>query len=78
MGLKESLKELQKNEKLSIKREVKKELTRLKREKLLEKKCVICNSENAKYYLKGSTKGYCKECALEHFSDLKCLERKNI
>jgi len=70
MGLKESLKELQKNEKLSIKREVKKELTRIKREKSHDKKCVHCNIEKGKYFLKGTSDVYCKDCAKELFGTL--------
>jgi non-canonical purine NTP pyrophosphatase (RdgB/HAM1 family) len=81
MGLKESLKILQEQEKLdkkiSLKREVKKELTRLKNEKILEKKCVMCN-DAAKYSIKGSNEWYCKSCAIEYFGDIKHLKKSNI
>lgn len=70
MGLRESLKELQKNEKLSIKREVKKELTKLKKEIQRQKKCANCSEKVAKYFLKGISEGYCKECAKELFGTL--------
>jgi hypothetical protein len=81
MGLKESLKKLQEAElrdkNLSLKREVKKELTKLKNEKILEKKCIIC-SHNANYSIKGSSDWYCKDCAIEYFGDLKHLKKTNI
>ncbi len=81
MGLKESLKKLQEQErldkKLSLKREVKKELTRLKNEKILEKKCIICD-DNAKYSIKGSSDWYCKDCAIEYFGDIKHLKKITI
>jgi len=81
MGLKESLKKLQEQErldkKLSLKREVKKELTKLKNEKILEKKCVMCSS-TAKYSIKGSSDWYCKDCAIEYFGDVKHLKKTNI
>ncbi len=80
MGLRESLKKLQEQErldkKLSLKREVKKELTKLKNEKILDKKCVMCD-DVAKYSIKGSNEWYCKECATEYFGDVKHL-KKNI
>lgn len=79
MGLKESLKELKEKEKLSVKREVKKELTKIKNnyKKLTAKqsKCIICQ-EPAKYFLKNTYKGYCKQCALDNFSDLDCLQKR--
>lgn len=79
MGLKESLRKLQEQEqldkKLSLKREVKKELTKLKNEKISEKKCIECGGA-AKYSIKGSNDWYCKECALEYFGDLKNLKKK--
>lgn len=74
MGLRESLKELQETERLSVKREVKKELTKIKKEIKKDKKCIICD-DNAKYILKGTHNAYCKECALEHFSDLEYLKK---
>jgi non-canonical purine NTP pyrophosphatase (RdgB/HAM1 family) len=81
MGLKESLKKLQEQERLdkrlSLKREVKKELTKLKREKTLEKRCIECG-DKAKYSIKGSSDWYCKDCALEYFGDLKNLKRSFI
>jgi len=80
MGLRESLKRLQEQErldkKLSLKREVKKEFTKLKHEKILEKKCTMCGNI-AKYSIKGSSDWYCKDCATEYFGDLKNL-KKNI
>ncbi|MGV8086850.1 MAG: non-canonical purine NTP pyrophosphatase [Candidatus Woesearchaeota archaeon] len=81
MGLKESLRRLQEQEKLdkklSLKREIKKELTKLKNEKILEKKCTICN-DAARYSIKGSSDWYCKECAIEYFGDIKHLKKSNI
>jgi len=74
MGLKESLKELAEKEKLSVKREVKKELTKITKEKILEKKCIICE-DNAKYSIKGSNDYYCKDCAIEYFGDLSHLKK---
>lgn len=78
MGLKESLKKLQEQERLdkrlSVKREVKKELTKLKNKKILEKRCIMC-TDAAKYSIKGSNDWYCKECAIEYFGDLKNLKR---
>jgi non-canonical purine NTP pyrophosphatase (RdgB/HAM1 family) len=81
MGLKESLKKLQEQEqldkRLSLKREVKKELTKIKKEKISEKKCTECNG-TAKYSIKGSNEWYCKECAIEYFGDVKHLKKINI
>ncbi len=81
MGLKESLKKLQEQEKLdkrlSLKREVKKELTKLKNEKILSKKCTMCG-DDAKYSIKGSSDWYCKDCAVEYFGDVKSLKKTNI
>jgi non-canonical purine NTP pyrophosphatase (RdgB/HAM1 family) len=81
MGLKESLKRLQEQElldkKLSLKREVKKELTKLKNKKILEKKCATCG-DTAKYSIKGSNDWYCKDCAIEYFGDLKHLKKTSI
>lgn len=64
MSLKDSLKELEIKEKLSLKREVKKELTKIKKEK--KHNCVLCGGE-ARYLLKGTSEYYCKECAAENF-----------
>jgi len=79
MGLKESLKKLQEQElldkKLSLKREVRKELTKLKNEKIQSKKCVMCG-DDANYSIKGSNDWYCKDCAAEYFGDLKNLKKK--
>jgi non-canonical purine NTP pyrophosphatase (RdgB/HAM1 family) len=81
MGLKESLKRLHEQElldrKLSLKREVKKELTKLKNEKILEKKCVMCG-DIAKYSIKGSNEVYCRDCALECFGDVSSLKKITI
>ncbi|MGV8141188.1 MAG: non-canonical purine NTP pyrophosphatase [Candidatus Woesearchaeota archaeon] len=81
MGIKESLKKLQEQEqldkRLSLKREVKKELTKLKREKISAKKCIECG-ETAKYSIKGSSDWYCKGCAIEYFGDLKNLKKTSI
>lgn len=74
MGLGESLKELAKNEKISVKREVKKELTKIKKESKRERKCIIC-AKPARYALKGTNDAYCRQCALEHFSDLSYLQK---
>ena len=80
MGLKESLKKLQEQErldkKLSLKREVKKELTKLTNAKILEKKCIECG-RTAKYSIKGSNDWYCKDCAIEYFGDIKHLKKSN-
>jgi hypothetical protein len=73
MGLKESLRELQKNEKLSVRKEVKKELTRIK--KTQKKTCTNCREQDAHYFIKGSLEGYCKDCAQELFGGLGHLER---
>ncbi|MGV8172277.1 MAG: non-canonical purine NTP pyrophosphatase [Candidatus Woesearchaeota archaeon] len=81
MSLKDSLKKLQEQEeldkKISLKREVKKELTKLKREKISEKRCIECG-EVAKYSIKGSNDWYCKGCAVEYFGDVKHLKKTNI
>jgi hypothetical protein len=79
VGLKESLKELQKKEreyeKLSLKREVKKELTKIKRTALAsQKKCVMCN-ESAMYSIKGSNDWFCRDCAIENFGSLGHLKK---
>lgn len=80
MGLKESLKELQEKEKeyakISLKREVKKELTKIKNSNTAKKKCVMCG-EDAKYSIKGSSDCYCKDCAIEYFGDTKSLKKVN-
>jgi uncharacterized protein YbbK (DUF523 family) len=81
-GLKTALKKLSEMEHLDVKSEVLKEFRKI--EKMSKKnakkkvmiKCCECNEENASYFLKGSIDGYCKECALEHFSDLKHLEKR--
>jgi hypothetical protein len=75
MGLKESLQELQKKERLSVKREVKKELTKIKKDKIREKKCGHCAVETARYFLKGSSVGYCRNCAKELFGELSYLQK---
>jgi len=75
MGLRESLTKLQKEEKLSIRREVKKEFTKIKKEKTREKKCFHCMQEQAKYFVKGSSEGYCRNCAKELFGELSYLEK---
>ncbi|GIU69901.1 MAG: hypothetical protein KatS3mg002_1137 [Candidatus Woesearchaeota archaeon] len=72
MTLKDSLKELEIKEKINLKREVKKELTKIKKEK--KYKCIIC-MEESDYYLKGTNDYYCKKCALEHFSNLGHLKK---
>ncbi len=78
MGLKESLKKLQEDElkfqNLSLKREVKKELTKITMEKIKEKYCIMCNAL-ANYSIKGSNDWYCKDCAIECFGDLKHLTK---
>ncbi|MBU0758015.1 MAG: hypothetical protein KKF44_08135 [Nanoarchaeota archaeon] len=41
-----------------------------------KRKCIFCEEEMAEFYIKGAPKDrYCKECALEHFSSLDCLEK---
>ena len=75
MSLKESLKKLQEQEKISVKREVKKEFNKLRKEKTKDKKCSHCMQENAKYFIKGSSEGYCKVCAKELFGELGYLEK---
>ena len=74
MGLKESLRDLRKKERLSVKREVKKELTRLKKTKKKEARC-LCGRK-ATHFLKGTNHGYCRDCAKEFFGDLAHLEKK--
>jgi hypothetical protein len=74
MGLKDSLIRLKKDEKISVKREVKKELTKIKNDLKVSKYCVICG-EKAQYFIKGSSKGYCRDCAKEYFGTLGHLER---
>jgi inosine triphosphate pyrophosphatase len=78
MGIKESLKKLQEQEqldkRLSLKREVKKELTKLKKEKIRDRKCILCN-DTASYSIKGSNEWYCKTCATEYFGDVKHLKK---
>lgn len=80
-GLKNALKKLSEMENIDIKSEVLKEYKKIEKSSRKDsihkkKKCCECNSANARYFLKGSIDGYCKECALENFSDLKHLERK--
>jgi putative hydrolase of HD superfamily len=78
MGLKESLMELQEKEKryakISIRREVKKELAKIKKVRPKENKCIMCG-EKAEYSIKGSNDWYCKDCAIEYFGDLDNLEK---
>lgn len=38
----------------------------------MPKKCIICGEE-AEFNIKDTSDFYCKECALEHFDDLKAL-----
>jgi hypothetical protein len=75
MGIRESLRELREKEKLSVKREVKKEMTKIRKQLSDDKRCMHCNSEKARYYIKGSSDGYCKECAKELFGELGYLSR---
>lgn len=74
MGLKESLNELKEKEKLSVKREVRKEFTKIKKEKSRERKCVMCQDKGI-YHVKGSNDFYCRECAKEYFGNLTYLEK---
>ena len=78
MGLKEAFQELhrQEQQKISVKREVKKELTKLKKEiqKTASYKCIVCG-ESASYFIKGTSDAYCKDCAIDCFGDLKHLKR---
>ncbi|MBU0470013.1 MAG: hypothetical protein KKA62_02355 [Nanoarchaeota archaeon] len=37
------------------------------------KRCIVCNEAEAKYMIKDTSDYYCKECALENFSDLQLL-----
>ncbi|MBN2367727.1 hypothetical protein JXC34_01815 [Candidatus Woesearchaeota archaeon] len=40
------------------------------------RKCILCEEREAEYCIKGLIKDcYCKECALEQFSDLGLLEK---
>jgi hypothetical protein len=75
MGLKESLKKLQEQENLDVRKEVRKELTKMKKERILEQKCSHCLTEKAKYFIKGSSEGYCKGCAIELFGELNYLKK---
>jgi uncharacterized protein YbbK (DUF523 family) len=80
-GLKTALKKLSEMENIDIKSEVLKEFHKIEKlskkntEKKTSIKCCECNANNARYFLKGSIAGYCKECALENFSDLKHLQK---
>ena len=38
------------------------------------KKCIICGKE-AEFSIKGTSDYYCKECAEEHFADIKVLSK---
>jgi ribosomal protein L37AE/L43A len=71
MGLKESLKELQEKEKLSVKREIRKELSKIRKH---SKKCSACK-DKASYQLKASNEYYCRDCALEYFGQLGYLKK---
>lgn len=42
--------------------------------KQMAKKCILCDKE-AEYFIKGTTGGYCKNCAEDNFSDLECLQK---
>ena len=78
MGLKEAFQELQRQEKqkVSVKREVNKELTKLKKElqKAKSYKCIVCG-DTASHLIKGTSDAYCKSCAIDYFGDLKHLKR---
>lgn len=74
MSLKDSLKKMNEQENINLKRELVKELTKIKNLNKKNKKCVIC-FKAAKYLLKGTNNYYCKDCALENFSDLKHLKK---
>ena len=37
------------------------------------KKCTLCEEE-AEYFIKGTSDGYCKTCGEDNFSDLSCLQ----
>jgi len=39
----------------------------------MPKKCIVCEEKDAEFTIKGSSKGYCKECAEEHFGDISVL-----
>ncbi len=77
--LKRSLRELKEQERadktLNVKREVKKELTKLKNKNKKEsKKCIMCK-EKGIYHIKDSLDYYCKDCAIEFFGSLDCLKK---
>ena len=78
MGLKESLKKLQedqeKDKKISLKREVEKELKKLKKKQVVVRRCIMCG-DVADYSIKDSSEWYCKDCAIECFGDLKSLDK---
>lgn len=39
-------------------------------------KCIICDEEDGKYYIKGSKQDtYCEECAKDFFGDISYLEK---
>lgn len=39
----------------------------------MTKKCIICEESDAEFSIKGTNDNYCKECALDTFSDLDLL-----
>ncbi|MBD3202998.1 hypothetical protein GF327_01780 [Candidatus Woesearchaeota archaeon] len=52
-------------------------LKELKKELVIRpKKCMICEFNNAQYFIKGSPKDrYCTNCALQKFNSIDCLEK---
>jgi|SaaInlLV_10m_DNA_3_1039740.scaffolds.fasta_scaffold39827_2 hypothetical protein len=42
----------------------------------MAQECIICENNNANYCIKGMDNySYCKECALQQFSDVSLLQR---
>ena len=40
----------------------------------MKNNCIICENQ-AEYFIKDTDNGYCKDCALDYFSDLSYLEK---
>ena len=74
MSLKKALLKLKQQEKLSVKREVKKAAAKLKKDSL-KKSCIICGKK-AEYCMRGiHNNTYCKKCAVSYFKFLNYLEK---
>ena len=48
------------------------------KQKHRDKLCFICEANKAEFCIKGATEDcYCKECAIDAFGDIDCLEKIN-